>query len=98
MPLSANHEIFLSLLRIGIGHQTSLEPKAAVDWKTIEALAKQQGLLGIVLDGLSLAEPTQERVQSQACLSYAKRQGGRRSQIADNAEIYLPRQICIHCF
>lgn len=52
MPLSANHEIFLSLLRIGIGHQNSLEPKAAVDWKTIEALAKQQGLLGIVLDGV----------------------------------------------
>ena len=64
MPLSANHEIFLSLLRIGIGHQTSLDPKAAVDWKTIEALAKQQGLLGILLNGLSLAEPTQERVQS----------------------------------
>jgi len=54
MPLSANHEIFLSLLRIGIGHQTSLDPKAAIDWKTIEALAKQQGLLGIVLDGVEI--------------------------------------------
>jgi len=30
----------------------------------------------------NIAEPTHERMQSQACLSYAEREGGRRSQRA----------------
>ena len=34
-------------------------------------------------------EPTQERAESQACLSYPERQGGRRSQITENTEIFI---------
>ena len=38
-------------------------------------------------------EPTHERMQSQACLSFAEREGGRRSQITENTEILFASQI-----
>ena len=42
---------FLALVRIGIGHpcEFSLD---GIDWDEVEALAKQQGLLGIVFDAV----------------------------------------------
>lgn len=44
-------ESFLHLVRLGIGHSVGSLPKQ-VDWKKIEALAGQQGLSAIVLDGI----------------------------------------------
>ena len=38
---------------------------------------------------LCLAEPTQERAESQACLNYPERQGGRRSQSTEIAEMFI---------
>ena len=40
---------------------------------------------------LFLTEPTQERAESQACLSYPERQGGRRSQSTDFTDFRLRR-------
>ena len=41
--------IFLSLVRLGIGHHSEAVFQNA-DWQAIEALADRQGLLAIVLD------------------------------------------------
>ena len=44
-------EAFLSLVRLGIGHSVEIIPDS-VDWETLKALAEQQGLSAIVLDGI----------------------------------------------
>ena len=45
------YQDFLSLVRLGIGHQ-STHLSEEVSWNAIQALAKQQGLYAIVLDGV----------------------------------------------
>lgn len=45
-------EVFLQLVRLGIGHSADLSPKQVLDWDAIEALAAQHGLLGVVVDGI----------------------------------------------
>ena len=42
---------FLSLIRLGIGHPVP-DRFGKIDWKATEALAKQQGLLAILVDGV----------------------------------------------
>lgn len=54
---SAN-ESFLSLIRLGIGHSSSIS--ARVDWAVIDSLAAQHGLSAIVLDGIDQL-PEQQR-------------------------------------
>lgn len=49
---------FLSLVRFGIGHASSIP--AGVDWKSMEALAIQHGLLAILIDGIECL-PEQKR-------------------------------------
>lgn len=44
-------ETFLSLVRMGIGHSES-NPHEAIDWQAIQALATEQGLYAIILDGI----------------------------------------------
>jgi hypothetical protein len=44
-------EAFLSLVRLGLGRHAGDLPQS-FDWSSIKALAEQQGLLGIELDGL----------------------------------------------
>lgn len=52
MPLSAKHETFLQLVRMGLGHQPSSHLHSEVDWNDMQALAYQHGLLAVVLDGI----------------------------------------------
>ena len=56
-------ESFLSLVRLGIGHSVFQIPEV-IDWRAIQALADEQGLSGIVLDGIeklpSSSRPPQE--------------------------------------
>ncbi len=44
-------ETFLTLVRLGIGHNTSL-PAGEIEWEAIEALAERHGLLGVIVDGV----------------------------------------------
>ncbi len=44
-------ESFLSLVRLGIGHSVFQMPEVE-DWSTIQSIADDQGLMGIVLDGI----------------------------------------------
>lgn len=50
--LSENNSAFLSLVRVGIGHQAS--PINIDDWGPIKALAEEQGLSAVVLDGIEM--------------------------------------------
>ena len=43
-------EIFLELVRLGIGHRANITFNR-LDWQEIYELATQQGLLGVVVDG-----------------------------------------------
>ena len=43
-------ETFLSLIRLGVGHGVTVLPKT-IDWDFMKALASEQGLSAIVLDG-----------------------------------------------
>ena len=47
------HEVFLNLIRIGIGHTESSEITEKIDWAQLKALADAQGLSAVVLDGLN---------------------------------------------
>lgn len=49
-------EAFLSLVRLGLGRTAGDLPQT-IDWKSVQALAEQQGLLGIMLDGLDKIPP-----------------------------------------
>lgn len=44
-------EIFLSIIRLGIGHDAYFSEKT-VDWKAVETLASIHGLSAVVLDGI----------------------------------------------
>jgi hypothetical protein len=43
---------FLHLIRLGIGVSKNISLPEGVDWNTMEALATQQGLLPIMVDGI----------------------------------------------
>lgn len=45
-------KIFLSIIRLGIGHKGGNLP-SAVDWQVIQSLAAEQGLEAIVVDGIA---------------------------------------------
>lgn len=47
-------EIFLHLVRLGIGHCSYYTSFQDVDWESLRALAAKQGLSAIVLDGLDV--------------------------------------------
>lgn len=49
-------DIFLSLVRIGIGHTDSTDLTDKVDWVALKALADQHGLSAVVLDGLNTVQ------------------------------------------
>ncbi len=51
MPLLADQEAFFSIVRLGIGHSVCGLPNS-IEWKEIEALALEQGLTGLVIDGV----------------------------------------------
>ena len=51
------HEIFLRLVRLGIGCEAGASlpvpgPLSVEDWRALENLANEQGLLGVMLDGV----------------------------------------------
>ena len=45
-------EVFLQLVRLGIGHTDSTDSTELSDWRALKTLAEKQGLTAIVLDGI----------------------------------------------
>lgn len=46
------HELFIQLVRVGIGAAESATIPEGVDWGALKGLASEQGLLAVVLDGM----------------------------------------------
>lgn len=61
-------EVFLALIRLGIGHQSSFINQP-IEWTEIKALAEQQGLSAIVVDGIELL-PESTRPPKQLLLEW----------------------------
>ena len=55
------------MVRLGIGHEPDTIPSQA-EWNTIEALAKQQGLLAIIFDGIKNFLRTNDDEQPQGLI------------------------------
>lgn len=64
--MQSSKDAFLTLVRLGIGRQTDASP-SAIDWEIIQILAEQQGLSGIVLDGLDKV-PNSQRPEKKDLL------------------------------
>ena len=72
--------IFLSLVRLGIGHDNAnpnpnanpnLNINGSVDWMTVKAVAERQGLSAVVLDGIDLAtDPKHSTLNTQLKLEW----------------------------
>ena len=58
----SSKEAFFTLVRLGIGHYTGMAPKI-VDWSEVEALAMQQGLSAVIVDGIEKMRPEQRPPQ-----------------------------------
>lgn len=59
---------FLDLVRLGIGHLANINDES-IDWDTIRALAEEQGLSAIILDGVEKL-PNQQRPPTQLLLEW----------------------------
>ncbi len=97
-----NSKFFLSLVRLGINHDTFCQPiqltggqSIFVDWEEIQTLAMQQGLYAVVLDGIEKL-PESERPPKEMLLEwfgevlqgYEYRYESYRRTIAEMAEFY----------
>lgn len=51
MLSSDNKDTFITLVRLGIGHRGGVLPEC-IDWNNIEALAAEQGLSAVLVDGV----------------------------------------------
>ena len=60
---SKTHDLFLSLVRLGIGHTDSTNFTDKVDWVALKTLADQHGLSAVVLDGLNTVQGERLMVQ-----------------------------------
>jgi len=89
------NEIFLELVRLGIGNAKSIYISKEIDWTKIEALAVQHGLLAIVMDGMdklpSSMRPPQEVVLQwigEVLQNYEARYADYRKRIGELAGFY----------
>ena len=64
-----SHELFLRLVRLGIGRTDDMDiPQLSVaDWQVLETLANEQGLLGVMLDGVEKL-PREQRPEKRAII------------------------------
>ena len=56
-------DLFLSLVRLGIGHVDTLNLTDNVDWVSLKALADRHGLSAVVMDGLNVVHDSGLMVQ-----------------------------------
>lgn len=96
-------DIILTLIRHGIGKETILSQKnyQNVDWKAIEAFAVEQGLSGVIIDGIdkvqsseglnvSVSLPLQMKLEwiGEVLQNYEQRYMAYRKAISDLAGFY----------
>ncbi len=92
--MQSSKEIFLELVRLGIGHRGNITSNQ-IDWQKIYNLAIEHGLLAIVIDGIELL-PNNLRPQQELLLewigevlqSYEYRYDAYKNTIAEMAGFY----------
>ena len=62
-------DLFLQLVRLGIGVLSDAAIPDHIDWPGMQALAEQQGLLGVALDGIDKL-PLERRPKKQDILQW----------------------------
>ena len=62
-------DFFLHLLRLGIGAESEMVVPEHIDWPALHAIAEQQGLLAVVMDGIDKI-PTSSRPQKKDILQW----------------------------
>lgn len=67
--VTALQESFLKLVRLGIGSSSDASSPENVDWKALKALASQQGLLGVIMDGIECLH-SEQRPQKNELLKW----------------------------
>lgn len=75
-------DAFLSLVRLGIGHQSTMPER--IDWDAIETLAVVQGLSAVVLDGIERL-PLDKRPPQELLLEWI-------GKVLQNESIYASQQ------
>lgn len=87
-------EAFFALIRLGIGHSAELFSNT-IDWSEIEALALQQGLSAVIVDGVEKLRPGQRPPQKlllqwigETLQDYEYRYETYRKTIAEMAGFY----------
>ena len=87
-------EAFFALIRLGIGHSAELFSNT-IDWSEIEALAMQQGLSAVIVDGVEKLRPGQRPPQElllqwigETLQDYEYRYDAYKNTIADMAGFY----------
>lgn len=87
-------EAFFALIRLGIGHSAELFSNT-IDWSEIEALALQQGLFAVIIDGVEKLKPEQRPPQElllqwigETLQDYEYRYDAYRNTIAEMAGFY----------
>ena len=88
------YESYLSLVRLGIGHDSYII-KGYIEWDRIYALASQQGLLAVVLDGIenkpNVQKPPQETLLNwigEVLQTYEQRYEAYQKAIGSLASFY----------
>lgn len=66
---SESKQLFVSLIRLGIGNTTAIWSPPIIDWKAMEDLASKQGLLAIMIDGIERL-PEDKRPPKQILLEW----------------------------
>ena len=89
-----NKESFLQIVRLGIGHSADYI-SGEIDWANIQAIAEQQGLYAVVLDGVEKLPATQRPPQAlllewigEVLQNYEHRYSEYCLTIAEMAEFY----------
>ena len=88
------NELFLQLVRLGIGHSANFQP-TAVNWAEIKTLAEKNGLSAVVLDGIEKASqdcqiPLDLKLQwiGEVLQDYESRNKAYEKTIGEMAEFY----------
>ena len=87
-------DAFLQLVRLGIATSEAIPSLAGLDWKAVERLANEQGLLGVMLDGVEklpreLRPEKKAIIQSIGQLSRSERQYEEQEQAAADMALLL---------
>lgn len=75
------HGLFIHLVRLGIGSSDDLCIPDTIDWKALEAVANEQGLLDIVVDGIDRL-PLSIRPEKKALLQLIRQTQQKEYQYA----------------